>query len=100
MAIAPIRRLFVQDRPSYSCASYRASYIEILQGRGRRLFGQLLKSLRIPGAVQDHHITDPVNNQTIDISVGALFTKISVNGRDYYFHRVTGKYDGAGMGCS
>ncbi len=76
-----------------------ASYGQIIKGRIRRLFGILLRSLRIPGAISDTSITDPVTLQIIDISVGVFFTKISVNGRDYYFSRFTGKYDGAGMGC-
>lgn len=102
MAIAPIKNLFshgTQMESTYPSHS-RASYVDILQGRLRRLFGKILKSLRIPGAICDYHIIDPVSRQTIDIRVGDLFTKISVNGRDYYFHRLTGKYDGAGTGCS
>ncbi|HEV3259945.1 MAG TPA: hypothetical protein VG013_23960 [Gemmataceae bacterium] len=64
------------------------------------LLGRILKRLGIPGALQDTTINDPVTGQDIRVSVGTLFTKISVNGRDYYFHRLSGRYDGAGLGCS
>jgi hypothetical protein len=97
VAIAPITKLFAKDRLLNSCVTYGASYLDILQGKCRRLFEQLLNGLRIPGIVRDYKIADPVNNQIIIISVGALFTRISVNGRDYYFHRLTGKYDGMGL---
>jgi hypothetical protein len=101
VAIAPIRNIpttrtqRINGHPSKA----GASYIDILQGRFRRLFGQLLNSLRIPGTIRAFHFNDPVSHQTIDIRVGDLFTKITVDGRDYYFHRLTGKFDGTGMGC-
>ena len=103
MAIAPIKQLYnrtnARKESTYSSRA-DASYIQILQGRVRRLFGKILTSLRIPGTIRDFHINDPVSHQNMDIRVGDLFTKITVNGRDYYFHRFTGKFDGTGMGCS
>ena len=98
MAISSIRNLFVKYFPSFSYAAHDVSYIDMLQGEARRLFGQLLNSLRIPGTVRDFKIADPVNNQIISISVGDSFTRISVNGSDYYFNRLTGKYEGKGTG--
>lgn len=102
MATAPIKYLFDQGfrKEENHPAVIGATWMDILKGRLRRLFGELLKSLRIPGPIQNCHIVDPVTNQTIEIRVGVLFSRISINGRDYYFHRLTGKYDGAGMGCS
>ena len=102
MAIAPIKQFNrARLQRKEACSSYmHASYVEILRGRLRRLVGKVLTSLRIPGAIRDFHISDPVTYQTIDIRVGDLFTKITVNGRDYYFHRSTGKFDGTGIGCS
>ena len=98
MAITSIRKLFVKYLPSFSCAAYDVPYYNhILQGEARRLVGQLLNSLRIPGTVRDYKIADPVNNQIITISVGDSFTRISVNGIDYYFNRLTGRYEGKGM---
>ena len=99
MAITSIRNLFVKYLPSFSCAAYDITYIDTLQGEARRLCGHFLNSLRIPGTVRDYKIADQGNNQIIIISVGDSFTKISVNGSDYYFNRLTGKYEGKGTGC-
>lgn len=97
MAITSIRNLFVKYLSSSSCAAWDVSYyVDMLQGEARRLFGQVLNSLRIPGTVRDYKIADPVNQQIITISVGDCFTRISVNGSDYYFNRLTGKYEGKG----
>ena len=97
MAISSIRNRFVKYLPSFSYAAYDVSYM--LQGEARRLFGHLLNRLRIPGTIRDYKIADPGNNQIITISVGDSFTRISVNGSDYYFNRLTGKYEGKGTGC-
>lgn len=91
----PVNRIYNQGKPT-ECG---ASYGEILMGRIRRFIGLVMKNLRIPGAIGDTHITDSVTHQTIKVSVGTLFTRISVDGRDYYFDRITGKFDGTGMGC-
>src|SRR5262245_59172746 len=100
MAITSIRNLFGKYLPSFSCAADDVSYSDMLQGEARRLFGHLLNRLQIPGTVRNYKIADPTNNQIITISVGDSFTRISVNGSDYYFNRLTGKYEGRGTGCS
>ena len=56
--------------------------------------------LRLPGAVRPCEIEDPVTGDRISISVGPRFTRLAVNGRDYYFERVTGTFDGTGSGCA
>ena len=96
MAITSIRNLIVKYLPSFSWAAYDVSYTDRWQGEPRRLCGQLLNSLRIPGPIRSYKIADPVNNQIITISVGDRFIRISVNGSDYYFNRLTGKYEGTG----
>ncbi len=76
-----------------------ATLYDIYIGRARELLGRLLNRLRVPGAVRDAHIKDALTGQEVEIRVGELFTRVSVNGRDYYFHRASGKFDGTGMGC-
>jgi hypothetical protein len=77
-------------------ASGGASVVQVLRGRARELLGRLLNRLGFPGAVRNVHIKDALTGQEIDVHVGALFTRITVNGRDYYFNRTTGKFDGTG----
>jgi len=45
-------------------------------------------------------INDSFSGQRLEIKVGIIYTRISVNGRDYYFSRLSGKFDGTGSGCS
>lgn len=61
--------------------------------------GATLNRFGLPGGVKDVEFEDQVTGQRVQIRVGALFTQISINGRDYYFRRISGKYDGTGMGC-
>ncbi|APV49017.1 hypothetical protein BWI17_04565 [Betaproteobacteria bacterium GR16-43] len=84
--------LFPVRRP----ASTGASRWDIWKGRAREAFGTLLNRLGTPGAVRDTTIKDSLTGQEVQIRVGVFYTCISVNGRDFYFDRTTGKYDGAG----
>jgi len=61
--------------------------------------GTTLNHFGVPGGVRDVQFEDQVTGQRVQIRVGVLFTRISIDGRDYYFRRVSGKYDGSGMGC-
>ena len=62
--------------------------------------GWLMESLGVPGAIQPFEIYDELTGQHVKVRVSARFTVIQVNGRDYYFYRYTGRFDGTGMGCS
>jgi len=41
-------------------------------------------------------LVDRVTGQEIKLTVGDLFVRLSIDGRDYYFDRFTGKFDGTG----
>ena len=71
---------------------------QIAKGRLRLALGIVLNKLRAPGAIREVSHYDPVVESLIEVSVGPLFTRISVNGRDYYFDRVTGCFGGTGRG--
>ena len=47
------------------------------------------------GFIQPFAYEDPETGDRIAISVSDFYTKLSVNGRDYFFIRETGKFDGA-----
>lgn len=59
----------------------------------------MLHTIGAPGAIQNQEITDSLTGQRIEIRVGDLFTRISIDGRDYYFTRIRGRLDGTGCGC-
>lgn len=80
-------------------ASNGATRIQVLIGRARECLGVFLNYLGIPSPIKDVVITDKLTGQIIEVKCGFLYTKVSVNGRDYYFDRLTGKFGGTGSGC-
>jgi hypothetical protein len=64
--------------------------------RIRLLFGGLFKLAGVPGLVRDCRYESRTANAEITVKAGTLFTIISVNGLDIYFHRLTGSIDGVG----
>jgi hypothetical protein len=59
----------------------------------------MAEKLRLPGAIRDSMVEDEATGQRIEVRVGRLFTRISINGRDFYFDRFSGRFDGTGTGC-
>jgi hypothetical protein len=53
--------------------------------------------LHVPGFVRDVEFHDAVTGYNISVTTGDLFTRITINGRDFYFRRTDGHYDGAGF---
>jgi hypothetical protein len=93
-------RIFRFSDAQLEPATSGATWLEIWWDRLVAGFGTVVNWLRIPGFVKDLDRFDEVSGQSIFISSSSRFTKISVNGRDYYFHRLTGRFDGAGSGCN
>lgn len=87
-------------RPHGSPALTGASPWQILAGRARAWFGGLANRLGVPGFVRPLEFYDEVTGQGIAIAPGPLFTRITLNGRDYYFRRFSGRFDGTGFGCA
>lgn len=78
-------------------ALFGASKVDIALSRLKMLTGRLLNRLHIPGVIQPFRYYGPVTEAQIALDVGVLFTKLSVNGRDYYFSRFSGKWGGTGQ---
>lgn len=73
-----------------------ATRLEVLRGRFRQWLGRGLNRLGAPGAIRQMELKDQLTGQHLTVSVGELFVCMSVNGRDYYFDRLTGRFDGTG----
>lgn len=73
---------------------------QILWSRLSVLVGRFLKRIGVPGAVRDSDIEDSAIGYRIQVRTGPLFTRININGRDYFFCRYTGRFDGTGSGCA
>ena len=59
----------------------QASRWQIGWGRAVTMVGRVLQLLRVPGALQDVEIKDDLTGQCVNVHVGRLFTRLSVNGR-------------------
>lgn len=85
------------ERPTE--ATTRGTRRHALASLARAYVGRILHAIGLPGAIRDHEFVDSATGQRIEIRVGDRFTRISINGRDYYFTRFRGRLDGTGSGC-
>lgn len=67
--------------------------------RLREAIGGALNRIMVPGAVRPMVYDDPVTGDRIQVNTDSLFTVLTVNGRDYYFKRLSGRFDGTGTCC-
>ena len=86
---------FPTERTSHPARS-GATALDTIKSRLRETIGSLANRLGLPGAVQPVEIHDQATGQRISIAVGAVMVRMTVNGRDFYFDRLTGRLDGAG----
>jgi hypothetical protein len=74
-----------------------ATRCDRLKLRFKEVAARLFDRLGIPGFVRSMTLKDEVTGQTISVQTGHLSTRISIDGRDYYFDRLSGRFDGTGM---
>jgi len=53
----------------------------------------------LPGFVHQIDYADKVTGDRIRIKVSWRYTVVACNNREYWFNRLTGKFDGTGYGC-
>jgi hypothetical protein len=73
-----------------------ASQWQIWHGRMREIAGRVLCRLGVPGAIATTEIRDDLTGQEIKVIVQGHYVRLTVNSRDYYFDRITGRFDGTG----
>ena len=64
--------------------------------RLRLSLGVFLNRRRVPGVIQPLDFEDPLTGTRLEIRVTPLFTIVQINGRDFYFRRLSGDFDGTG----
>jgi hypothetical protein len=69
---------------------------DIWKSRIQESIGRILSLARAPGDIQDMHVTDPLTGHEVALSVGDFFVRLTVDGCDYYFDRLTGRFHGTG----
>ena len=77
----------------------KATPLTIIKRAVRSAFWGFLNRLGLPGFIQPFEFEDLVTGQKLKFTVSPFFTVISIDGRDYYFYRHNGKFDGTGSGC-
>ncbi len=63
----------------------------------RLWLGKLLVGLGIPGIIVNQTYDARIRRAKVRVHLGPLFSVVSVNGLDIFFHRLTGKIDGIGF---
>ena len=63
----------------------------------RQLLGGLLNLAGVPGFVRDCQYTATITDAHVSVQRSGVFTVVTVNGLDVYFHRLTGRIDGVGF---
>ena len=76
-----------------------ATWWDIFTLRMKARIYRLLDRLGCPGIVRNFEYNDLVTGQHLELRLGTFFWHISIDGRDYYFRRLTGKFDGTGYCC-
>ncbi len=91
-----IFRLYDQDTTQGNPAQLGATKFEVLRERLRGWLGRTLNRFGVPGFIQEVNFYDDLTGQMISVRKSRYFTVISVGDRDYYFKRLTGRFDGTG----
>jgi hypothetical protein len=87
---------FPAERVTRAALGGGATPWQRLKERLRQLAGQMLSRLGAPGAIANAEIKDALTGQELSVTVGTCYVRLSVDGRDYYFDRLTGRFDGTG----
>ena len=62
----------------------------------RDVYGRLLEWMHVPAKIREFEYVDPVTNETIYLSTGARYSVLHVGGKQLFFSRRTGEFDGTG----
>ncbi len=60
------------------------------------MFGRILQWLRIPGFVRPFKYRDETGDMELGVRTSPRYTVVSINGKELFFRRETGTFDGSG----
>ena len=60
----------------------------------RRFMGQLLEKAHAPAHIREFEYVDLDTNEIVYLSTGAQYSVLHVGGKQFYFERLTGRFDG------
>lgn len=73
-----------------------ATRFQIWRSRVLEWIGRVLNSAGAPGAIRNMSLKDTLTGQEVSVAVSAFYVRLTVNDRDYFFNRLTGRFDGSG----
>jgi hypothetical protein len=56
----------------------------------------MLEHLHAPARLREFEYVDSVSNETVYLSTGARYSVLHVGSKQFYFDRLTGRFDGTG----
>jgi len=65
-----------------------------LSGYLIRMSGRILEELHSPARIKEFEYIDPITNEITYLSTGARYSVLHVGGKQLFFSRVTGRFDG------
>ncbi|MFZ0770562.1 MAG: hypothetical protein WCA49_23055 [Candidatus Sulfotelmatobacter sp.] len=60
----------------------------------RDALGRALEAFRAPAKVREFEYVDQSTNETVYLSTGAQYSVLHVGDKQFYFSRLTGRFDG------
>lgn len=60
------------------------------------MLGRLLHWLRVPGFVQPFEYRGESSGQMVSVRISPRYTILSIDGKEFFFRRETGAFDGTG----
>lgn len=82
---------------SHPTSAVKRRWISWLRLRLRVLAGKLYNLAGVPGIVRDCDYAATAHDVKIQVRARELFTIVTVNGLEIFFHRLTGAIDGVGI---
>jgi len=65
-----------------------------IRSKVRYVAGLLLEKSHSPARIKEFEYIDPITNEIVYLSTGARYSVLHVGGKQFYFERVTGRFDG------
>ena len=92
--------LNLYDTPNFDNskpAEFKAIFKDNLYYFKLAVLGRIMMRFKIPDFIKPMEIYDRLTNSYLKVKTVKYYTIIYINGKDLYFQRLAGKYDGSGM---
>lgn len=74
-------------------------FISTIRRVTREKMARCFQLLKAPGLIKEFEYVDPVTDQTTYLTTTSNYSILSIGDRQFYFDRITGKFDGTGSGA-